>query len=103
MPGGGTARRPVSASAAPDPRSSPGARPVTRRAAGSAPAGAVASADPDTSTTMLVGISTIAVVPPYGDRRSDTRTPCRAASFAPTNRPSRSALARSKSGGWASC
>ncbi len=52
---------------------------------------------------MLPGSSTMAVVPPKGDGRSDTRTLCRAASRPATNRPSRSALARSKSGGSASC
>ena len=46
----------------------------------------------------LCGISTMAVVPPYGDSRSETLIPCRAASWPTTNRPSWSLLARSNSG-----
>ena len=52
-------------------------------------------------TMTLCGISTMAVVPPYGDSRSETLIPCRAASWPTTNRPSWSLLARSNSGGLA--
>lgn len=40
-------------------------------------------------TTMSCGISTIAVVPPYGEGRSVTVMPCRCARRATTNMPSR--------------
>ena len=46
-------------------------------------------------------MSTMAVVPPYGDSRSETLIPCRTASWPTTNRPSWSLLARSNSGGLA--
>ena len=65
----------------------PARRRSTRSARGVAP------------VTRCGGISTTAVTPPYGEERSVTRTPCRAASSATTNRPSRALLAGSKSGG----
>lgn len=50
----------------------------------------VPSAPPAGSrTTMSCGISTIAVVPPYGEGRSVTVMPCRCARRATTNMPSR--------------
>lgn len=66
----------------------------------------VTCADADEATSRAAGmaisvsgISTIAVVPPYGEPRSSTAMPCRAASRPVTCRPSRSVTAASNSGG----
>ena len=57
------------------------------------------STKPSSTPTSVVGMSAIAVVPPYGDGRSVTRMPCRLASWPTTNRPSCSLLKTSNSGG----
>lgn len=65
----------------------------TRAAASEARDGGSTGSAPSSSgasrTTISSGISTIAVVPPYGEARRVTVMPCRLASLAMTNMPSR--------------
>ncbi len=70
---------------------------------GSSPRRAPSDPEPGRSAaaTIEFGSSTIAEVPPYGERRSVTLTWCLAASRATTNRPSWLLSARSNSGAWA--